>query len=200
MDRDGRPLIQLHHKLNGNCFLPALAGEWIPLQASLIDSRIFFEIGGFNPLLQGPEDIDLLRRVALRHDLAEVKAIVAYIERGDEGSATDYGRHPEQSRWAREKIVDAPETFARLRHSLTALPSGGYWPGRVSRLYLTSLVWNLRQGRGLTAVSRAAYLVASFMTAGPRLLAPTFWRSLGQAYASPTFTHGFSRGLSQLEI
>jgi glycosyltransferase involved in cell wall biosynthesis len=97
VDRNGRSLIQLHHRLNGNIFLPTLAGEWIPLQASLIDSRVFFNEGGFNPLLSGPEDIDLLRRIALRHDIAGTEAIVAYMEWGSAGSTTDYDRHPTQS-------------------------------------------------------------------------------------------------------
>jgi hypothetical protein len=41
-----------------------MAGEWIPLQASLIEAKTFFTVGGFNPLITGPEDIDLLRRIA----------------------------------------------------------------------------------------------------------------------------------------
>jgi hypothetical protein len=95
-------------------FLPALAGEWIPLQASLIDSTAFFEEGGFNPLLSGPEDIDLLRRMALRHDVVGIEAIVAHMEWGSAGSTTDYDRHPTQSRWAREAILDEPGVFGRL--------------------------------------------------------------------------------------
>ncbi|MFO7537727.1 MAG: glycosyltransferase family 2 protein [Chloroflexota bacterium] len=188
VDRSGRSLIQLHHRLNGNIFLPAMAGEWIPLQASLIASKPFFTLGGFNPLLQGPEDVDLLRRMALHHDIAGTEAIVAYVERGDEGSTTDYGQHPEQSRRAREKILDTPGSFARLRGSM----SGAFWHGRISRLYLTSLVWNLRRRRLLTAASRASYTFYSLVLAGPRLLVPAFWRSLSRAYASPTFARGVS--------
>jgi glycosyltransferase involved in cell wall biosynthesis len=40
VDRAGNPLLQLHHRLQGNCFMQVLAGEWIPLQASLIGRRI----------------------------------------------------------------------------------------------------------------------------------------------------------------
>src|SRR5690606_12610273 len=72
VNRDGRALIQLHHGLQGNCFLQVLAGEWIPLQASVIRAEVFFNLGGFHPLLAGPEDVDLLRRVALHYDPAGV--------------------------------------------------------------------------------------------------------------------------------
>src|SRR5258706_696371 len=70
VDRQGNPLIELHHGLNGNCFVQVLAGEWIPLQASLIPAEAFFEVGGFDLRLSGSEDIDLCRRIALTHDLA----------------------------------------------------------------------------------------------------------------------------------
>jgi len=63
-----------------------MAGEWIPLQASLIKTKAFFAVGGFNPHISGPEDIDLLRRIALEGDIAGVQALVAYIVRGEAGS------------------------------------------------------------------------------------------------------------------
>jgi glycosyltransferase involved in cell wall biosynthesis len=41
VDRRDVPLIQLHHGLEGDGFLPVMAGEWIPLQSSLIASDAF---------------------------------------------------------------------------------------------------------------------------------------------------------------
>jgi glycosyltransferase involved in cell wall biosynthesis len=191
VDRNGRSLIQLHHRLNGNIFLPTLAGEWIPLQASLIDSRVFFNEGGFNPLLSGPEDIDLLRRIALRHDIAGTEAIVAYMEWGSAGSTTDYDRHPTQSRWAREAILDEAGVFGRL-HQSTCLQMGdkSAWYGRIARIYLTSAVWNWRQYRFWIASSRASYGLAATIKAAPHLFSIAFWRSLSRAYASDTFARG----------
>lgn len=187
VDRAGRSIIQLDHRLEGNCFLPVMAGEWIPLQASLIGANVFFHIGGFNPLLSGPEDIDLLRRVALWHELAAVPEVVAFIEMGEEGSTTNYEQHSLYSRWAREKILDEPTSFDRLRAS----KRDAFWSGRLVRLYLTSSVWNARRFRLLTATSRAIKTLSGCVAAGSHLFAPTFWRAVTQPYASKTFARGF---------
>jgi glycosyltransferase involved in cell wall biosynthesis len=56
VDRQQKPLIQLRHGMNGNCFIQVMAGEWIPLQSSLIDAETFFKVGGFNQSISGPED------------------------------------------------------------------------------------------------------------------------------------------------
>jgi glycosyltransferase involved in cell wall biosynthesis len=191
VDGNGRFLIRLHHQLNGNCFLPAMAGEWIPLQASLIDARVFFELGGFNSLLSGPEDVDLLRRVTLRHDIAGTETLVACVEWRTAGSTTDYDHHPRQSRWAREQILDEPGVFGRL-HQSTCLQTDdkAAWYGRIPRLYLTSTVWNGRQRRFLSAASRTLYGLAAAAQAGPHLLSRSFWRSFSRAYASETFARG----------
>jgi hypothetical protein len=191
VDRSGRALIQLHHRLNGNICLPTLAGEWIPLQASLIDSMVFFEEGGFNPLLSGPEDIDLLRRIALHHDIVGIEAIVAHMEWGSAGSTTDYDRHPTQSRWAREAILDEAGVFGRLVQS-TCLQTDNRaaWYGRIPRIYLTSAVWNGQQRRIWTASSRFLFGLTALLKAGKYPFSATFWRSFSRAYASPTFARG----------
>jgi glycosyltransferase involved in cell wall biosynthesis len=186
VDQQGKPILQLQHKLTGNGFLPTLAGEWIPLQASLVEARAFFTAGGFNPLIAGPEDIDLLRRIALHHDLAETPAIVAAISWRTTGSTTDYERHPEQSRWAREKILDAPSAFGRMRASAHS----GYWHGRLVRTYLTSAVWNLQRRRPLIAGGRAGFGLLGLLNAGRHALAPDFWQALTKSYASETFRNG----------
>jgi glycosyltransferase involved in cell wall biosynthesis len=187
VDRQSKPIIQLKHGLQGNCFTQVMAGEWIPLQASLIESELFFTIGGFNPLLTGPEDIDLLRRAALVSELAETPQIVANIIRGEQGSTTDYQAHPQASRWAREKIIDRPGVYQRMRlsdrsHALN---------GRITRIYLTSMLWNLYQRRPLTAISRGVTGLSSMIQAGPGLLSLDYWKAISTAYASPTFKRGF---------
>jgi hypothetical protein len=186
VDRQAKPLLQLHHGLNGNCFLQVLAGEWIPLQASLIRADAFFALGGFNPLLAGPEDIDLLRRVALQYDLAEMPDIVACLAMGENGSTTDYDHHPERSRWAREMILDSDGVLARMRASA----SSSYWHGRIVRAYLTSVVWNLRHKRLWTAVSRTTYAVYASILAGSYLFSSRFWQAVLKSYRSDTFARG----------
>ena len=186
VDGQGAPILQLHHRLNGNCFVQAMAGEWIPLQASLIESTLFFDVGGFNPQISGPEDIDLLRRISLRTDVAGVSEIVACIRWRTDGSTTDYDRHPQQSRWARERILDEDGCFQRLRASA----SDPFWRGRIVRLYLTSLLWNVQRRRLLTAASRASHAAVASLLAGQQALLPDFWRSVSHPYQSETFARG----------
>jgi hypothetical protein len=186
VDRLGRPLIQLKPGLAGNCFAQAMAGEWLPLQASLIRTDTFISLGGFNPLITGPEDIDLWRRFARISEVAGTPAIVANISWGSEGSTTPRARHAEYSRWAREHILALPGVFDRL---LGSAPSA-FWRGRVTRLYLTSAAWNVKRGRWLTAASRTVFAAAALAYTGPRAVLPDFWRAVIHRYDSPTFRGG----------
>jgi hypothetical protein len=163
-----------------------MAGEWIPLQASLINSKIFFTVGGFNPLISGPEDIDLTRRIALHSDIAGTSEIVAGIEMGEEGSSTDYSRHAESSRLAREFILDENDVFTRMRLS----SKSNYWHGRLVRVYLTSMVWNIQHHRPMTAISRSILGSTGFFTAGRKSFSREFWRAVAYKYESETFARG----------
>jgi glycosyltransferase involved in cell wall biosynthesis len=186
VDRQHNPTIQLRHNLHGNCFVQAMSGEWIPLQASLIERKTFMRIGGFNPLLTGPEDIDLLRRILLDEGIAQTPNIVAYVIMGGEGSTTNYVQHPQASRWARESILDAPNAHYRMRSSAVS----AFWRGRILRVYLTSVIWNLGHRRFFTAASRMFLSIASTLTTGTDLFAMDFWRAVSKPYASVTFDKG----------
>lgn len=186
VDRAGNPLLQLHHGMQGNSYVQIMAGEWIPLQSSFIDAGAFFAVGGFTPGVLATQDVDLCRRIALHGDLAGTRALVSCIGMGTQGSSTDYDRAPQYSRWAREKILDQPGVFARLRSS----DPGPYWRGRITRLYATSLIWNLRHARPFTALSRGLYTLASLFVAGPALLAGEYWKAVRSAYQSETFSRG----------
>jgi glycosyltransferase involved in cell wall biosynthesis len=187
VDRQDQPTIQLQHGLNGPCFLQVMAGEWIPLQSSLVDRGIFMKAGGFNALISGPEDIDLLRRVLLETDIAEMPELAAYVVRGEEGSTTDYSQHAHASRWAREAIIESPNAFARMR---TSAPSP-FWHGRMLRVYLTSLVWNLKQNRFFTAASRLLHALASIVVANRFLFTNQYWSAISGPYQSFTFERGY---------
>lgn len=198
VDREGGLLIQLEHGLNGNCFTHFLAGEWIPLQASLISADCFFQVGGFNAKLAGPEDIDLLRRVALKEEVAGTPRVVAFVARGVAGSSTDPARSRETALWAREEILDASEAFQRMRASA---PSG-FLRGRMVRAYATSFIWNIRRLQLLKSVSRALYAAASLVISLLHLPSFRFWRAVLRPYRSPTFERGFrkARGTAACEI
>jgi glycosyltransferase involved in cell wall biosynthesis len=186
VDRQGKPILQLNHGLDGNCFIQVLAGEWIPLQASLISAELFFAVGGFHPLISGPEDIDLLRRIALKSDIVGTSAIVAQIEWGLEGSSTNYDRHAEFSKFAREAILDERNVFSRMLSSAKS----SYWHGRLVRAYLTSMVWNIQHNRFVRAASRATFGLAGFITAGRRGFSRDFWHAVAYKYESDTFARG----------
>jgi glycosyltransferase involved in cell wall biosynthesis len=185
-DRRNEPTIRLRHNLHGNCFVQAMAGEWIPLQASLIERNAFMRIGGFNPQLAGPEDIDLLRRIQLEEEIAETPNLIANVIMGEDGSTTDYARHPQASRWARENILDAPNVYSRM--CLSAV--NPFWKGRIVRIYLTSIIWNLQHKRLFTAISRVLYLVAILMRSLTEMFSLDFWKSVLKPYASMTFEKG----------
>lgn len=186
VNRELDPLIQLQHGLNGNCFAQAMAGEWIPLQSSWIERKTFMCVGGFNPLLTGPEDIDLLRRVLLVEEIVETSNLIAHVIMGGEGSTTDYDRHPQASRWARENILDMSNVFQRMRASA----NNASWRGRTARVYLTSAVWNVRRRRLFTLASRIVLSFASFIIAGFGIFTMDFWRALFRPYSSGTFEAG----------
>lgn len=187
VDRQVNKLIELHHNLAGNCALQVMAGEWIPLQSSLFETDLFFRLGGFNPLIPGAEDIDWTRRVALKTNIAGTRGLVACIGMGTEGSTTDYGRSRRLIQSTREFVLDQPGVFTRLRAGMTS----AYWAGRLSRIFLTSAFWNLRDWRITTAVSRTAFGLASVLTSGFRMLAPDFWSALTQPYRNDSFQRGF---------
>jgi glycosyltransferase involved in cell wall biosynthesis len=194
VDRQQKPMIQLKHGLSGNCFAQVMAGEWIPLQSSLIESETFFKVGGFNPSITGPEDIDLLRRIALLGDVSEIPEVVSFVSRGDLGSTTDYKRSPTASRWAREDILDASGVFARMKASA----HNPYWQGRIVRVYLTSLIWNAQRKRLFTSTNRGVYTLLGILTAGADLFSVDYWRAVMLPYSSETFARGFKNKCREL--
>jgi hypothetical protein len=187
VDREHKPLIRLQHGIVGNCFLQVMAGEWIPLQSSLIEASAFFKVGGFNPRISGPEDIDLLRRVALGNELAETPNLIAYIVMGVRGSTTDYANHHKASQWSREQVLELQGVFSTMRKSATS----PFWKGRLARVFLTSLVWNLQRGRFTNSASRGAAGIACILMSGISVLSMDYWRALTRPYASGTFAKGF---------
>jgi glycosyltransferase involved in cell wall biosynthesis len=191
VNRQGKALIQLQPDLDGNCFVQAMAGEWIPLQASLVEAEQFFALGGFNPRITGPEDNDLLRRFTLHGAVAGTSDLVTFISWGDRGSTTPHDRHARDSRWARERILNLPGVFKRMRASARS----SYLRGRVVRAFLTSGVWNVQHKRPLTAASRTLFSLAAIALTGAELFSLDFWRMLGKPHDSPTFRRGRAQAM-----
>jgi hypothetical protein len=118
--------------------------------------------------------------IALTPDMQLLKTIPGV------GSTTDYDRHPQASRAARENILNMSNVFQRMRASAV----NSFWRGRMVRVYLTSVVWNLQQRRLFTATSRILFSIASILVAGSRMLSKDFWQAVAKPYSSGTFDAG----------
>jgi glycosyltransferase involved in cell wall biosynthesis len=187
VNRQGKPLILLKHQMQGNIFVKVMAGEWIPLQSSVLDARAFHRVGGFEQRLKASEDVDLARRMALYYDFDCITSIVACIGMGLENSTTKHDAEPSSSRKGREWILAEQGVLMRLLDSADS----SEWRGRVSRLYFTSMLWNARRLRLSTSVSRGILALMSLVIAGKSLLTPSYWTSLIRQYDSVTFARGF---------
>ena len=171
--------VTIHLEMNGNCFVQAVAGEWIPLQASLIQTDLFFSVGGFNSLLNIGEDKDLCQRCALRGNLAYTPATVTVITRREDDPER-YSPGVESGWQEREKVLNETRAFSCMRGSANS----SYWNGRLIRTYLASTAWNLQHWRIFTAVSRAMFGLAGFILAGKHLLVPDFWQAITKSHMS----------------
>lgn len=190
VDNRGNTIAEVFPEETGNSFLQLVAWEWLPLQASIIESRAFFAVGGFAPLsslLGGFEDVDLSRQIARHYDVDRTSVIVACIRRGTEGSTTNYVDMFRQNRQSRENALNTPGSFSRMVGSARMSPRrSSYWFGRIIYYYLASMRWNIQRGRLFTAVSRGAYAMAAFGVATRHILSADFWRGLSRPHLSRT--------------
>jgi hypothetical protein len=182
VDNDGKVIETIHPETFGNNFAQLVAGEGIPLQASLLDSQYFFTLGCFDPKITGVEDRDLGRRYAMAGTICHTNALVAQIRIGMVGSTTNWSTLAEGDRMSRENAISLENSFSRLWHSAKTFLWHGqvrrsYWHGRVFRAYIASMVWNLRHGNLLVSVSRGAAALA-FMNW--RLFTTEFWHGLNK--------------------
>lgn len=150
-----------------------VAGESIPLQASVIRSREFFAVGGFNahPALVGVEDRELCRRLALVCGLVRGEGLVSEIRIGQAGSTTNWATIAASDRIGRENALCLDGALCAIERSVRS----GYWRGRVTRAYLGSAAVNMARRQYCLAVSRAA---AAVRLVHRYALSPAMWRGL----------------------
>lgn len=177
----GERLPQLALDRSGNCAVQIMAGEWIPVGSYVIASRLFFDCGGFNSLATPGEDIALCRQAAMRVDFTTIAATTVMLERGDH-SVTDYAAAWQRSRRFRERALNHPRAFARMRHSADS----AYWHGKLARIYVTSALWNGRERQIAIAASRLLHAIAGILSAGRRLAKREFYRGLMTGHSSRT--------------
>jgi glycosyltransferase involved in cell wall biosynthesis len=185
VDEQGKVLAEINSGLNGNCLSQIIGGAWAPIQASLIRARVFFEIGGFSPFICGTEDEDLCRRSAYYGEFANTPEVVACLFRGQTwNTSTNYLRAPEDTKYSRDLLLSKPGVFHRLRASADS----SYWHGRILRVYLSTISWNLKKKRFFTALSRMVYSLAIFGLSIPHLFSREYWTGL-RAHHAPETLH-----------
>lgn len=178
-------LAEINSGLNGNCLSQIMGGAWAPIQASLIKTQVFFEIGGFNPHICGTEDEDLCQRTAYYGEFANTPEVVACLFRGQAwDTSTNYLRAPEDRKYARDSILSLSNAFSRLRASMDS----DYWYGRILRVYLSTISWNLEKKRYFVVLSRLVYSIGFLGLSVPRLFSSVFWAGL-RAHHAPDTLH-----------
>jgi hypothetical protein len=179
VDAAGNTLDECHPNEQGNCFIRFMSGEWQPLQASLFDAQLFHSLGGFGSLellRGGDEDVDLTRRVSLQSAIAGIQDLVAVIRLDRKESTTNYANLQEQSRQSRELVLNMPGAYARLRRSAQERCLPAYWHGRIAWIYLSSVLWNLKQKKLLTALERLAKLGLTILLSFKYWFSTAFWQ------------------------
>lgn len=184
VDREDKPIIKFRPNFNGNIFVQAMAGEWIPTQISLIKTEAFFAVDGFPPTRVNPEDKYLLRRIALVSPINGTSELVACVRRGAEGSHTHMERVVAESRFLREIVLDQEDVILRL-HDSAKEP---FWKGKFTRVYLTSGIWNIQHRLIFKSLSRFLWGLLSILMAGANILSKEYWKALltplqGRTYA-----------------
>jgi glycosyltransferase involved in cell wall biosynthesis len=172
MDNGGNIISEFPAQMAGDVFAVLMAGEFVPLQASLLRAEEFFAAGAFDPGFHIVEDFDLGRRIAFIGTMAYTPALVARIRTGRTGSSGDWSRFSERWRLSYEKAFGLPDVLNRVQKSAKA---DGYLRGRISRQYLASLAWNLRRGNTLIATQR---LLSVLALSGFSILSRDFWLGL----------------------
>jgi len=183
VDNDGKKIVDIFPDESGNCLINLISWEWLPLQASIVDAKAFFRVGGFamlNALKGGFEDIHLTRQIACHADFMNVPKLVASIRSGDNGSTTDYANMFNQNRESREQTLNMPGVLWRLIDSARKnRQRKGYWHGRAVYYYLGSAERNLRiEKRFFTALSRGSGAITGLIAAGKYIFTSDFWQGM----------------------
>lgn len=170
VNNDGELVTEFHPDIAGNISAWMVAGEGIPLQASMFCPDVFYEAGEFDVYFTGAQDRDLERRISMRCKVANTQALVAQIRVGLEKSSTNWSKLREFDRWGREKAFDQLNAFQSLWDSTKG---NSFMKGRVARSYLASAAWNISHKLFMRAASRLLYTLV-FSISG--IFSPSFWR------------------------
>lgn len=132
------------------------------------DSNILITQAHFDGFIQH-------RRVSYHGENANTSKAVAILYRGQAGNTcTNYLRATEDVKYSRDLILSKPGVFQRLRMSARS----SYWYGRILRVYLSTVMWNLRKNRFFTSLSRVFYSLSFLLLSARHMLFKEFWEGL----------------------
>lgn len=175
VDEKGTVLKEINSGLNGNRFAQIMGGAWAPIQSSMVEARAFFQVGGFSPFIVGTEDEDLCRRITFRGEIANTPNTVACLFRGQTwNTSTNYSRATQDTQYSRDLILSQPNVFERLISSANS----SYWFGRILRVYISTVSWNLKKRRFFSALSRLFYSLAFFIRSLPHMFLSEYWQGV----------------------
>jgi glycosyltransferase involved in cell wall biosynthesis len=175
VDEQNRVLAEINSGLSGNCFAQIMGGAWAPIQSSMVQARAFFEVGGFSPFICGTEDEDLCRRIAYYGEIANTPETVACLYRGQSWStSTNYLRAPEDTKFSRDLILAKPGALQRLLVSADT----SYWYGRILKIYLSTIPWNMKRKRFFKSLSRMLYSLVALILSLGHAFSAAYWQGV----------------------
>jgi hypothetical protein len=174
-DGVGRPTRESRPGPDGLSFVQAVAGPWLPLQASLVKTETFFKAGGFDPRFSRMgEQKDLIRRVARIGTFAAISLPVSCVIQDHAKSTADWTTSNFQSVRSRDFILDEPGSFELMLKSATT----PYWRGKAVRAYLTCVLWQMRKRNPFKMVHRASCAASAAARFLFSMRSGDFWRAL----------------------
>lgn len=165
-----------------NVLAPLFSGEWMPVQASLIEADLFCRVGGFDVSFRASEDMDFILRLSCAADRILVDRSVCRYHFGLDESMARRDLDSVYLFTAYEKIMDRPDGLQRLRASATT----PHLYGKVARVYLISLKRHARTACYTKFASRLTETLVLLGGAGRFLAHPGFWRALRSSTSGMT--------------
>ncbi len=180
IDEEGKTLGHLNQGKSGNCFVEVMTETWIPIQASLINANAFFQVGGFDPDFVGTEDLNLLRHIALKFNLAHTPENVACMRRGcTRKTETNYSIGWYTIALGRERLLTEKDALPRL---LAAAGNSNLLRGYVLRNYIIATLFNLRRHHWSRSFSIATKGALSFFKSLKYIFAQDYWRAINHRH------------------
>lgn len=180
IDNEGKSLGFMNQGKTGNNFVEIMTETWIPIQASLVKADVFFETGGFDPEFIVTQDLDLVRRVALKYDFVNTPSEVACIRRGTKRkSVTQYSVGWYFIAKGRERLLANDEALKRL---LDSAGNSNRLRGYALRNYIIATLFDLRQHQWTRALSRFIKGSVCFLKSLKFAFSSDYWHALNQKH------------------